>query len=91
MTNFSWKVKKTNKNNKARTGKISTPHGDIETPAFIFCAQKIKAGVSISPCGVEIFPVLALLFLFVFLTFQEKLVISFWDKKLSYINKRSVK
>ena len=56
-----------------------------------FVAQKINAGVSISPCGVEIFPVLALLFLFVFLTFQEKLVISFWDKKLSYINKRSVK
>ena len=40
MTNFSWKVKKTNINNKARTGKISTPHGDIETPAFIFCATK---------------------------------------------------
>ena len=40
MTNFSWKVKKTNKSNKARTGKISTPHGDIETPAFIFCATK---------------------------------------------------
>ena len=40
MTNFIWKVKKTNKNNKARTGKISTPHGDIETPAFIFCATK---------------------------------------------------
>ena len=56
-----------------------------------FVAQKINAGVSISPCGVEILPVLALLFLFVFLTFQEKLVISFWDKKLSYINKRSVK
>ena len=56
-----------------------------------FVAQKINAGVSISPCGVEIFPVHALLFLFVLLTFQEKLVISFWDKKLSYINKRSVK
>ena len=41
MTNFSWKVKKTNKNNKARTGKISTPHGDIETPAFIFVQQKL--------------------------------------------------
>ena len=40
MTNFSWKVKKTNKNNKARTGKISTPHGDIESPAFIFCATQ---------------------------------------------------
>ena len=40
MTNFSWKVKKTNKNNKARTGTISTPHDDIETQAFIFCATK---------------------------------------------------
>ena len=40
MTNFSWIVKKTNKNNKARSGNISTPHGDIETPAFIFCATK---------------------------------------------------
>ena len=43
---------------------------------------KMFAGPSIFMIG---------LFLFVFLTFQEKLVISFWDKKLSYINKRSVK
>ena len=26
--------------NKSRTGIISTPHGDIHTPAFIFCATK---------------------------------------------------
>ncbi len=40
MTNFSWKVKKNYKNNKAKLGIISTPHGKIETPAFIFCATK---------------------------------------------------
>ncbi len=40
MSNFSWKIKKKIKNNKARTGIISTPHGEIETPAFIFCATK---------------------------------------------------
>ena len=26
--------------NKARTGKLSTPHGDVYTPAFVFCATK---------------------------------------------------
>lgn len=26
--------------NQARLGKITTPHGDIQTPAFIFCATK---------------------------------------------------
>ncbi len=40
MPNFSWKIKKKLKNNNARTGVISTPHGVIETPAFIFCATK---------------------------------------------------
>ncbi len=40
MSNFSWKIKKKLKSNKARLGIISTPHGDIETPAFIFCATK---------------------------------------------------
>ena len=40
MTNFSWKIKKKLKNNNARIGVISTPHGLIETPAFIFCATK---------------------------------------------------
>ena len=37
---FSWNIKKKLKNSKARVGVISTPHGDIETPAFIFCATK---------------------------------------------------
>ncbi len=40
MSNFSWVIKKKLKKSKARIGIISTPHGDIETPAFIFCATK---------------------------------------------------
>ena len=40
MANFSWQIKKKLTKNRARLGKISTPHGDIETPAFIFCATK---------------------------------------------------
>ncbi len=40
MSNFSWNIKKKLKNSRARVGVISTPHGDIETPAFIFCATK---------------------------------------------------
>ncbi len=40
MSNFEWKITKKLNINKARTGIISTPHGNIETPAFIFCATK---------------------------------------------------
>jgi len=40
MTEFSWRVTNYSKNTKARTGIISTPHGKINTPAFIFCATK---------------------------------------------------
>ena len=40
MNNFNWKIKKKSLNNRARIGKISTPHGVILTPAFIFCATK---------------------------------------------------
>ena len=40
MTKFSWRIKKFLTNSKARTGTISTPHGKIDTPAFIFCATK---------------------------------------------------
>ena len=40
MTKFSWSIKKFSKNSKARTGTITTPHGKINTPAFIFCATK---------------------------------------------------
>ena len=40
MPNFAWKVKKKSKYSNAKIGTITTPHGDIETPAFIFCATK---------------------------------------------------
>ena len=40
MTNFSWRVNKSSQKNYARTGEITTPHGIIKTPAFIFCATK---------------------------------------------------
>ena len=40
MSKFSWKIDKQLKKNFARTGTISTPHGNIKTPAFIFCATK---------------------------------------------------
>ena len=40
MTNFEWKVEYKSKINNARTGKLITPHGKINTPAFIFCATK---------------------------------------------------
>ena len=40
MAKFSWKIKSSSKKSKARTGCITTPHGKIETPAFIFCATK---------------------------------------------------
>ena len=40
MNAFSWSIKHRLNNSKARTGIISTPHGKIHTPAFIFCATK---------------------------------------------------
>jgi len=40
MNNFSWKITHFSKKNRSRTGVIKTPHGDIKTPAFIFCATK---------------------------------------------------
>ena len=40
MSKFLWKIDKQLKKNFARTGTISTPHGTIKTPAFIFCATK---------------------------------------------------
>ena len=32
---------KYSKSSRARTGIIKTPHGDIKTPAFIFCGTKL--------------------------------------------------
>ena len=40
MNKFNWQIKNKSKLNRARTGIISTPHGKIETPAFIFCGTK---------------------------------------------------
>jgi queuine tRNA-ribosyltransferase len=37
---FDFEVLKASSKNKARLGKLSTPHGVVETPAFIFCATK---------------------------------------------------
>eukprot|EP01035_Chromulina_nebulosa_P025108 gene25108-32748_t len=38
--NFSFQIKKSDSTTKARTATISTPHGSIETPNFVFCATK---------------------------------------------------
>ena len=38
--NFNFTLNYTSEESDARVGTLSTPHGDIETPAFIFCATK---------------------------------------------------
>ena len=40
MNNFNWKVTKISKFSRARLGTLKTPHGEIQTPAFIFCGTK---------------------------------------------------
>jgi len=40
MSKFNWQIKKKYNLSRARTGTITTPHGKIETPAFIFCGTK---------------------------------------------------
>ena len=40
MNNFDWKIIKESTLSRARSGTISTPHGKINTPAFIFCGTK---------------------------------------------------
>lgn len=37
---FSFKYTTPSKTSRARLGKLQTPHGTIQTPAFIFCATK---------------------------------------------------
>ena len=39
MTKFNWKIVKST-SSRARRGLITTPHGEIKTPAFIFCGTK---------------------------------------------------
>ena len=41
MVNFNWKVNKTSKFSRARLGTIKTPHGIIQTPAFINTSDKV--------------------------------------------------
>lgn len=40
MSNFNWTIQSQSSSSNARTGILKTPHGFIETPAFIFCATK---------------------------------------------------
>ena len=40
MSNFNWKIDKLTTSSRARTGILTTPHGKVDTPAFIFCATK---------------------------------------------------
>lgn len=40
MSNFSFKFHCPNPNSKMRIGELQTPHGTVQTPAFIFCATK---------------------------------------------------
>ncbi len=45
---FKFDVLKNSKYSRARLGKITTPHGDVLTPAFIFCGTKANIkGVTI--------------------------------------------
>lgn len=39
-SNFNFQVTYQSPSSKARLGKLATPHGIVETPAFIFCATK---------------------------------------------------
>ena len=38
--NFAFDIIEKDKNSNARCGKLTTPHGVVETPAFIFCGTK---------------------------------------------------
>ena len=56
--NFSFTYKRTSKNHLGRRGTLKTPHGPLETPAFIFCATKaaVKAATieQVKSCGTQI-------------------------------------
>ena len=40
MYKFNWQIKKISSSSRARVGVLTTPHGEINTPAFIFCGTK---------------------------------------------------
>ena len=52
MTNFSFKVHYPNPTSKMRLGELETPHGTVQTPAFIFCATK-AAMKGLTPAQIE--------------------------------------
>ena len=58
MNNFNWKINKISSKSRARTGIITTPHGKIYTPAFIFCATKgVLKSINVEEakkCGTQI-------------------------------------
>ena len=58
MNNFDWKIKKFSSQSRARAGIITTPHGKIDTPAFIFCGTKAALkSISVEEarkCGTQI-------------------------------------
>lgn len=53
MKKFSFKYYKPNPESKMRLGELETPHGTVQTPAFIFCATK-AAMKGVNPAQMEI-------------------------------------
>ena len=54
MNKFSFEIIKRSNKSKARLGIIHTPHGDIKTPAFIFCGTKATVkGITIDQLEAE--------------------------------------
>ncbi|HCM83159.1 MAG TPA: tRNA guanosine(34) transglycosylase Tgt [Alphaproteobacteria bacterium] len=47
MKKFAFDILHQDKNTRARIGRLTTPHGSIETPNFIFCATK----AAMKACG----------------------------------------
>lgn len=56
--NFNFKIRYQSSKSRARLGALATPHGTVETPAFIFCATKAAIkGASpqqMHDCGTQI-------------------------------------
>ncbi len=50
--NFAFDIKSRDKTSLARTGVLKTPHGDIETPNYIFCGTKATVK-NLSPCQLK--------------------------------------
>lgn len=52
MTKFSFTYVYPDASSMARLGKLVTPHGEVDTPAFIFCATKASIK-SLSPSQIK--------------------------------------